>query len=185
MAQTKVTGTVVGFEDNEPIIGATIQAVGNASIGTITDYDGNFTLDVPEGVKTLKITYVGMEPLEVAVSTKALKIQLKNDSQILDEVVVVAYGTQKKTSLTGSIQEVKSEAIEMRPTSSAAAALEGTVTGVQVNSTYGAPGSDPQSAYAVWERLTVAARLSIFLTACLTTETSATLTLRISSRCRY
>ena len=143
MAQTKVTGTVVGFEDNEPIIGATIQAVGNASIGTITDYDGNFTLDVPEGVKTLKITYVGMEPLEVAVSTKALKIQLKNDSQILDEVVVVAYGTQKKTSLTGSIQEVKSEAIEMRPTSSVAAALEGTVTGVQVNSTYGAPGSDP------------------------------------------
>ena len=143
MAQTKVTGTVVGFEDNEPIIGATIQAVGNASIGTITDYDGNFTLDVPEGVKTLKITYVGMEPLEVAVSTKTLKIQLINDSQILDEVVVVAYGTQKKTSLTGSIQEVKSEAIEMRPTSSVAAALEGTVTGVQVNSTYGAPGSDP------------------------------------------
>ena len=144
MAQTKVTGTVVSFEDNEPIIGATIQAVGNASIGTITDYDGNFTLEVPEGVKTLKITYVGMEPLEVAVSTKTLKIQLKNDSQILDEVVVVAYGTQKKTSLTGSIQEVKSEAIELRPTSSVASALEGSVTGVQVNSTVGAPGEDPQ-----------------------------------------
>ena len=144
MAQTKVTGTVVSFEDNEPIIGATIQAVGNASIGTITDYDGNFTLEVPEGVKTLKITYVGMEPLEVAVSTKTLKIQLKNDSQILDEVVVVAYGTQKKTSLTGSIQEVKSEAIELRPTSSVVSALEGSVTGVQVNSTVGAPGEDPQ-----------------------------------------
>ena len=143
MAQTKVTGTVVSFEDNEPIIGATIQAVGNASIGTITDYDGNFTLEVPEGVKTLKITYVGMEPLEVAVSTKTLKIQLKNDSQILDEVVVVAYGTQKKTSLTGSIQEVKSEAIELRPTTSVASALEGTVTGVRVNSTVGAPGQDP------------------------------------------
>ena len=144
MAQTKVTGTVVSFEDNEPIIGATIQAVGNASIGTITDYDGNFTLEVPEGVKTLKITYVGMEPLEVAVSTKTLKIQLKNDSQILDEVVVVAYGTQKKTSLTGSIQEVKREAIELRPTSSVVSALEGSVTGVQVNSTVGAPGEDPQ-----------------------------------------
>ena len=75
MAQTKVTGTVVSFEDNEPIIGATIQAVGNATVGTVTDYDGNFTLEVPEGVKTLKITYVGMEPLEVAVSTKTLKIQ--------------------------------------------------------------------------------------------------------------
>ena len=143
LAQTKVTGTVVSYEDNEPVIGATIQAVGNATVGTVTDYDGNFTLEVPEGVKTLKITYVGMEPLEVAVSTKTLKIQLKNDSQILDEVVVVAYGTQKKTSLTGSIQEVKSDAIEMRPVSSVASALEGTVSGVQVNSTYGAPGQDP------------------------------------------
>jgi TonB-linked SusC/RagA family outer membrane protein len=84
-----------------------------------------------------------MEPLEVAVSTKTLKIQLRNDVHTLDEVVVVAYGTQKKTSLTGSIQEVKSEAIELRPTTSVASALEGTVTGVQVNSSVGAPGSDP------------------------------------------
>ena len=144
LAQTKVTGTVVSYEDNEPIIGATIQVVGNAGIGTITDYDGNFTLDVPEGMKTLRISYVGMEPLEVAVSTKTLRIQLRNDVHTLDEVVVVAYGTQKKTSLTGSIQEVKSEAIELRPTSSVASALEGSVTGVQVNSTVGAPGEDPQ-----------------------------------------
>ena len=144
LAQTKVTGTVVSYEDNEPIIGATIQVVGNPGIGTITDYDGNFTLDVPEGMKTLRITYVGMEPLEVAVSTKTLKIQLRSDVHTLDEVVVVAYGTQKKTSLTGSIQEVKSEAIELRPTSSVASALEGSVTGVQVNSTVGAPGEDPQ-----------------------------------------
>lgn len=143
LAQTTVTGTVVSYEDNEPIIGATIQVVGNAGIGTITDYDGNFTLEVPEGVKTLRITYVGMEPLEVAVSTKTLKIQLRNDVHTLDEVVVVAYGTQKKTSLTGSIQEVKSEAIELRPTTSVASALEGTVTGVQVNSSIGAPGEDP------------------------------------------
>ena len=143
LAQTTVTGTVVSYEDNEPIIGATIQVVGNAGIGTITDYDGNFTLEVPEGMKTLRITYVGMEPLEVAVSTKTLKIQLRNDANTLDEVVVVAYGTQKKTSLTGSIQEVKSDAIELRPTSSVASALEGTVTGVQVNSTYGVPGQDP------------------------------------------
>ena len=143
LAQTKVTGTVVSYEDNEPIIGATIQVVGNAGVGTITDYDGNFTLDVPEGMKTLRITYVGMEPLEVAVSTKTLKIQLRSDVHTLDEVVVVAYGTQKKTSLTGSIQEVKSEAIELRPTSSVASALEGTVTGVRVNSSVGAPGQDP------------------------------------------
>ena len=143
LAQTKVTGTVVTYEDNEPIIGATIQVVGATNIGTITDYDGNFSLDVPAGHKTLRITYIGMEPLDIAVSSKPLRIQLRSDENTLDEVVVVAYGTQKKTSLTGSIQEVKSDAIELRPTSSVASALEGTVTGVQVNSTYGQPGGDP------------------------------------------
>ena len=143
MAQTKVTGTVVTYEDNEPIIGATVQVVGETNIGTITDYDGKFVLDVPAGRKTLRITYIGMEPLDVAVSAKPLRIQLRNDVHNLDEVVVVAYGTQKKTSLTGAIQEVKSDEILLRPTSSVASALEGTVTGVQVNSTYGVPGEDP------------------------------------------
>jgi TonB-linked SusC/RagA family outer membrane protein len=143
LAQTTVKGTVVTYEDNEPIIGASIQVVGATNIGTITDVNGNFSLQVPAGRKTLRITYVGMEPLEVAVTDKPIRIQLRNDANNLDEVIVVAYGTQKKTSLTGSIQEVKSEAIEMRPTSSVASALEGTVTGVQVNSTYGVPGNDP------------------------------------------
>ena len=143
LAQTKVTGTVVTYEDNEPIIGATVQVVGAQGVGTITDYDGKFAIDVPAGKKTLRITYVGMEPLDVAVSSKPLRIQLRNDANNLDEVVVVAYGTQKKTSLTGAIQEVKSEEILLRPTSSVASALEGTVTGVQVNSTYGVPGEDP------------------------------------------
>ena len=143
LAQTTVKGTVVTYEDNEPIIGASIQVVGATNVGTITDVNGNFSLQVPAGRKTLRITYVGMEPLEVAVTDKPIRIQLRNDANNLDEVVVVAYGTQKKTSLTGSIQEVKSEAIDLRPVSSVASALEGTVTGVQVNSTYGQPGSDP------------------------------------------
>jgi len=143
VAQTTVKGTVVTYEDNEPIIGASIQVVGASNIGTITDVNGQFTLQVPAGKNTLKITYVGMEPLEVAVSNKPLRIQLRNDANNLDEVVVVAYGTQKKTSLTGAIQEVKSEEILLRPTSSVASALEGMVTGVQVNSTYGVPGEDP------------------------------------------
>ena len=143
LAQTTVKGTVVTYEDNEPIIGASIQVVGATNIGTITDVNGNFSLQVPAGRKTLRITYVGMEPLEVAVTDKPLRIQLRNDANNLDEVVVVAYGTQKKTSLTGAIQEVKSDEILMRPTSSVASALEGMVTGVQVNSTYGVPGEDP------------------------------------------
>jgi TonB-linked SusC/RagA family outer membrane protein len=143
LAQTTVKGTVVTYEDNEPIIGASIQVVGATNIGTITDVNGAFSLQVPAGRTTLRITYVGMEPLEIAVSNKPLRVQLRNDANNLDEVVVVAYGTQKKTSLTGAIQEVKSEDILLRPTTSVASALEGTVTGVQVNSTYGVPGEDP------------------------------------------
>ena len=142
MAQTKVSGVVVTYEDNEPVIGASVQVAGT-QVGTVTDVNGRFELTAPAGSKTLRITYVGMEPLEVAVSPKPLRIQLRNDMNDLDEVVVVAYGTQKKTSLTGSIQEVKSEAIELRPVSSVTSALEGTVSGVQVNSTYGQPGNDP------------------------------------------
>ena len=142
MAQTKVSGVVVTYEDSEPVIGASVQVAGT-QVGTVTDVNGRFELTAPAGSKTLRITYVGMEALEVAVSPKPLRIQLRNDLNDLDEVVVVAYGTQKKTSLTGSIQEVKSEAIEIRPVSSVTSALEGNVGGVQVNSTYGAPGSDP------------------------------------------
>ena len=143
IAQTTVRGTVVTYEDNEPIIGASIQVVGASNIGTITDVNGRFTLQVPAGKNMLKITYVGMEPLQVAVTDKPIRIQLRNDANNIDEVVVVAYGTQKKTSLTGAIQEVKSDEILLRPTSSVASALEGMVTGVQVNSTYGVPGQDP------------------------------------------
>ena len=142
MAQTKVSGVVVTYEDNEPVIGASVQVAG-AQVGTVTDVNGRFELTAPAGSKTLRITYVGMEALEVAVSPKPLRIQLRNDMNDLDEVVVVAYGTQKKTTLTGAIQEVKSDEILLRPTSSVASALEGTVTGVQVNSTYGVPGEDP------------------------------------------
>ena len=142
LAQTKVTGIVVTYEDNEPVIGASVQVVGT-QVGSVTDVNGRFSLTAPAGAKTLRVTYVGMEALDIAISQKPLRIQLRSDLNDLDEVVVVAYGTQKKTSLTGSIQEVKSEEIELRPVSSVTSALEGTVAGIQVNSTYGAPGTDP------------------------------------------
>ena len=142
-AQTTVRGTVVSYEDNEPIIGATVQLVGTTNVGTITDAAGRFTLQVPAGKQTLRISYIGMVPQEVEATNKPMVIQLHAEANDLDEVVVVAYGTQKKTSLTGAIQEVKSEDIEIRPTSSVTSALEGTVTGVQVNSTYGQPGDEP------------------------------------------
>ena len=143
LAQTTVKGTVVTYEDNEPVIGASIQVVGATNIGTITDVNGQFTLEVPAGKNTLKITYVGMEPLEVAVSSKPLRIQLRNDAQNLDEVIVVAYGTSKKSSFTGSASTVNSQSIEKRPITNVAAALEGNASGVQVTSGSGQPGESP------------------------------------------
>ena len=141
-AQTQISGTVVSEEDGEPIIGASVIVVGATNVGVATDIDGRFTLTLPAGRNMLRVSYVGMATKEVA-ARNGMVVNLVSDANSLDEIVVVAYGTQKKTSLTGSIQSVKSEQIELRPTSSVASALEGTVTGVQVNSTYGSPGSDP------------------------------------------
>ena len=144
LAQTTVKGTVVTYEDNEPVIGASIQVVGATSIGTITDINGEFTLEVPAGKSTLKVTYVGMEPLEVAVSSKPLRIQLRSDAQSLDEVIVVAYGTAKKSSFTGSASTVNAQSIEKRPITNVASALEGNATGIQVTSGSGQPGESPK-----------------------------------------
>lgn len=143
-AQTsKVTGVVISAEDQEPVIGASVLVKGT-SIGTVTNLDGEFTLpNVPASAKTLVVTFVGMRVEEVAIKP-SLKIVMTNDSQVLDEVVItVAYGTAKKSSLTGAISTVDQNQIEMRPTSSVTSALEGTTSGVQINSTYGSPGSDP------------------------------------------
>ena len=104
---TKVTGTVISADDNEPIIGASIVVKGTM-VGTVTDFDGAFSLDVPSSAKTLVISYVGMKSQEVVIKP-ILKIVLESDNQQLDEVMVVAYGTTKKASFTGSASVVKSE----------------------------------------------------------------------------
>lgn len=142
MAQTKtITGRVISGEDGEPVIGASVIVPGT-QIGATTDVEGNYSVKVPEGTKALRVSYVGMRTKDVPAKNN-IEIILDPENELLDDVVVVAYGTQRKTSLTGAIQSVKSENLEIRPTSSAASALEGTVSGVQVNSTYGAPGEDP------------------------------------------
>lgn len=139
-AQSAITGTVVNAFDNEPVIGATVKIKGTTT-GTVTDQNGKFTINTAAG-KSLIISYIGMHTVEVKAKN-GMNVQLSADDALLDEVLVVAYGTQKRTSLTGAIQSVKSEDLELRPTSSVTSALEGSVAGVQVNSTYGSPGSDP------------------------------------------
>lgn len=137
---SKVTGVVISSEDNEPIVGASVLVKGTA-IGTITDVDGKYLIsNIPASAKFLVISYVGMETQEVPIKAGDQRTVLKSDSKLIDEVIVVAYGTAKKTSFTGSASTVGAKAIEKRPLTNVSSALEGNTSGVQVSSALGQPG---------------------------------------------
>lgn len=136
-----IQGTVVDAGTNEPLIGATVMPIGGGQ-GVAADYDGHFTLNVPDNVTQAKVSYVGYKDQVVTLSS-GMTIRLASTTSSLDEVVVVAYGTATKESLTGSVAVVGAKEIEDRPVTSVTAALEGNAPGVQVNNTTGAPGSSP------------------------------------------
>ena len=136
-AQKEVSG-VVEDEQGEPVIGASVIAKGT-TIGTATDIDGKFKMDVPATVKTLVVTFMGMEKKEVAAG-KNLKIVLREDAKVLEEVVVTGYGNVSKGSFTGSAQAVKAEDLEKKSPSEVSKAMAGEVAGVQVVTTTGQPG---------------------------------------------
>ena len=139
-AQTqKITGVVISEEDGQPVVGASVLVKGTTQ-GTITDVDGNFNLsNVPSSAKTLQISYIGMQTQEVAIKPK-LKIVLKSDTEVLDEVIVTAYGTSTKGTFTGSASVMKADKIEKRQVSNVSNALAGAVAGVQILSDNGQPG---------------------------------------------
>ncbi|MDE6006441.1 MAG: TonB-dependent receptor [Muribaculaceae bacterium] len=142
MAQTRtVSGTVVDAANNEPLIGATIMPIGGGQ-GAATDVDGNFTLNVPSNVKTAKVSYVGYKEQTVTL-TNNMVVRLAASSTNLDDVIVVAYGTAKKSAYTGSASVIKSETIENALVSTATDALNGKMAGVQVQSANGQPGTAP------------------------------------------
>ncbi len=137
---TKVTGTVISAEDNEPIIGASIVVKGT-TIGTVTDFNGAFSLDVPSSAKTLVVSFVGMKSQEIGIKP-TLHVVLAADNQMLDEVMVVAYGTAKKSSFTGAASSVNAEKVlKDVPVTSFEQALQGATTGLTVNSSSGQPGA--------------------------------------------
>ena len=140
-AQTqKVTGVVISEEDGQPVIGASVLVKGT-QVGAITGVDGDFTLpNVPSSAKTLVISYIGMQTQEVEIKPN-IKVFMRSDSEMLDEVMVVAYGTAKKSAFTGSASVIKSETLEKRQVSNLSNALSGTVSGVQTQSTNGQPGT--------------------------------------------
>ena len=137
-AQSQISGKVTSSEDGSPVIGASIKVVGT-NTGTVTDIDGNFSLNAPAGAK-LEISYIGMQSKTVKAG-KNLNITLDSDNQSLDDVVVVAYGTATKGTFTGSAGVLKSDKIEMRQVSNVSNALAGAVAGVQIQSSNGQPGT--------------------------------------------
>ena len=141
LADRTVQGVVTDAATGEPLIGATVQPVGRGQ-GVATDIDGAFSLKVPDNVSFLNVSYVGYTTKQVAVANY-VNVALESENTTFDEVIVVAYGTTKKTSFTGSAQAVSNKKIETRPITSATKALEGNVSGIQVTSGTGQPGSSP------------------------------------------
>ena len=137
-AQKQVSGVVV-YENGEPIVGASIQAKGTTQ-GTISDYDGKFEMEVPESVKTLVISYVGMATQEVPAG-KNIKVTLQENTEVLQDVVVTGYGNVSKGGYAGSVETVKAEDIEKKNPSDITKALAGESAGVQVVTSSGQPGT--------------------------------------------
>ena len=138
--QKRITGTVLD-KNGEPIIGANVVIKGTTK-GTITDIDGNFSLEAP-GNAQLAISYIGYVAQEIAVGNQTqLKVTLSEDAEALDEVVVVGYGTVKRANLGGAVATTDSKAFASRPVQNAAQALQGEVPGLTITRSGGAPGSD-------------------------------------------
>ena len=125
LAQTKVSGTVLSQEDGQPIIGAAVQVLGTQT-GMLTDVNGKFSIVLPEGKKTLRISYLGYESKDVEAKNN-MRVFLKSDAKTLDDVIVVGYGTSKKSAFTGSAVEIDSKDITAHVTSTATNALVGKV----------------------------------------------------------
>ena len=139
MAQTQASGTV-SDQQGEPMIGVTVHVKGNASTGTITDMDGKFSLSVPNG-STLVISYVGYKTQELPAAA-GMKVVLMDDNEQLDEVIVVAYGTAKRSAFTGSATVINSEALTKKQATNVVQALAGQVAGLQMTSGSGQAGGD-------------------------------------------
>ncbi|MDE7347596.1 MAG: TonB-dependent receptor [Muribaculaceae bacterium] len=135
-----VKGTVTSAADGEPLIGVTVM-VKNSNVGTATDFDGNYTIEVKKGA-TLVFSYIGMQSREIKVDSSRLDVALLDDSSTLDDLVVIGYGVQKKKLLTGATSQMEGADILKMNTNSPLQAMQGQLAGVNISSNSGQPGSD-------------------------------------------
>lgn len=144
-SQQKITikGVVTEMKTGDPAIGATVLVKGT-TVGTVTDIDGNYTLDNVSSNATLEFSYIGMKTIDENVNGRTtINVTLSEDVQLLDELVVIGYGTARKRDLTGSIASIKAADFADRPSTNPLASLQGKVSGVQVVNT-GRAGQDPE-----------------------------------------
>ena len=145
MAQNKITVSgVVTDKTGETVIGASVRVKGQENMGTITDIDGKYQIPGVPANATLIFSYIGMKEQEVALNGRStVNLMMEEDSQLIEEVVVVGYGSAKKRDLTGSIVTVKAAEIASKPSTNPLASIQGKVAGVQVINT-GRAGQDPE-----------------------------------------
>lgn len=139
MAQNMVKG-VVKDDLDEPLVGATV-AVKGTTVGAVTDMDGNYSIQVPKGKKTLVFSFIGFKTKEVVYrDQKTLNVKLEPDQFMLNEVVAIGYGVQRKRDITGAVTTISNEDIEKRQAVSVFDALQGITPGVMVINNSAAPG---------------------------------------------
>ena len=141
VAEARVISGTVKDPSGETIISASVVVKGT-TIGTVTDFDGNYTLEVPDDATVLIFSYIGMQTQEAAISGDVMNIVLSESTEVLDEVVVTGYGTTKKRDLVTAVSSVNADQLKDIPVASAAAALEGKLAGVTVTTTEGAPDAE-------------------------------------------
>lgn len=140
-ANARIVSGVVTDQTGETIISASVIVKGT-TIGTVTDFDGNYSLDVPDDAKVLVFSYVGLETQEVPITGSTINVVLKDNTEVLEEIVVTGYGTTKKRDLVTSVASVSAEQLKDIPVTTAAEAMQGKMAGVQVTTTEGSPDAD-------------------------------------------
>ena len=140
-AEARVVSGTVKDPTGETIISASVVVKGT-TIGTVTDFDGNYTLDVPDDAKVLVFSYIGMQTQELNITGDVMNVVLSENSEVLEEVVVTGYGTTKKRDLVTAVSSVNADQLKDIPVATAAEALQGKLAGVSVVTTDGAPDAD-------------------------------------------